>query len=172
MKDNLVLIGMMGCGKSTVGGLLAKHLHMAFVDTDQRIEQAAGCTILELFDRQGEDVFRNWEKQISEELAEEHGLVIACGGGLPLRADCITPLRRNGIVVFLDRDGADIYDHVDMENRPLGQVSRKEFLDRWQKRLPVYQDCADYRVVSRATPEETARDVLNALNREKSPCGS
>ncbi len=168
MKNNLVLIGMMGCGKSTVGSLLAQRLNLEFVDTDQRIEQAAGCTISELFAQQGEDVFRDWEQRISEELAEKRGLVIACGGGLPMRADCITPLRRSGTVIFLDRDGADIYDHVSMESRPLGQVSRAEFLARWQRRLPVYQDCADYRIVSRATPEETARDVLDALAGEAS----
>lgn len=168
MKNNLVLIGMMGCGKSTVGSLLAQRLNLEFVDTDQRIEQAAGCTISELFAQQGEDVFRDWEQRISEELAEKRGLVIACGGGLPMRADCITPLRRSGTVIFLDRDGADIYDHVSMESRPLGQVSRAEFLARWQRRLPVYQDCADYRIVSRATPEETTRDVLDALAGEAS----
>ena len=163
MKDNLVLIGMMGCGKSTVGKLLAQRLGLAFVDTDRRVEEAAGCTVSTIFAQKGEACFRDWEARISQELAGQKGLVISCGGGLPLRPECIEPLRESGTVVFLDRDGGDIYDNVNMEKRPLGQVSREAFLERWRTRLPVYRSCADYTVPSRETPQKTAGDVLKAL---------
>ncbi len=163
MKDNLVLIGMMGCGKSTVGKLLAQALGLEFVDTDRYIERAVGRSIPEIFAAEGEDYFRDWELSVSEELAARKGLVISCGGGLPLRADCIASLRLRGSVVFLDRDGGDIYDNVSMDKRPLGQVSREEFLERWRQRAPIYRECADYVVPSRATPQETAQDVLRVL---------
>ncbi len=163
MKDNLILIGMMGCGKSTVGKLLAQKLGMEFVDTDQRIEEAAGCTVSTIFAQKGEAWFRDWEERISKELAGQKGLVISCGGGLPLRKECMEPLRASGSVVFLDRDGGDIYDNVNMEKRPLGQVSRDEFLERWRQRLPIYQSCAGYTVTSRETPQRTAGEVLKAL---------
>lgn len=81
--NNLILIGMMGCGKSTVGRLAAEKLGLAFVDTDERIERASGRTIPEIFASEGEEGFRARELDVSRALAREGGLVIACGGGLP-----------------------------------------------------------------------------------------
>lgn len=161
--DNLVLTGMMGCGKSTVGKLLAEALGLEFVDTDERIEAQAGKTITEIFVDEGEAGFRARELAVAGELAERKNLVIACGGGLPTRPACISALKHSGRVIFLDRDGGDIYDHVDMETRPLGRVSRAEFLALWQQRLPVYRQWADCIVPSAAVPQETARAVLEVL---------
>ena len=79
--NNLILIGMMGCGKSTVGRLAAEKLGLAFVDTDERIERASGRTIPEIFASEGEEGFRARELDVSRALAREGGLVIACGGG-------------------------------------------------------------------------------------------
>ena len=163
MKGNLVLIGMMGCGKSTVGLLLAERLGRELVDTDILIEQREGRAIPEIFATDGEGRFRDLELNVSKELAEQSELVIACGGGLPMRTDCITALKRGGTVVFLDRDGGDIYDNVSMEGRPLGQVSREAFLERCRQREPVYRQWADYIVQSQTTVQETADAVLEAL---------
>ena len=74
---NIVLIGMMGCGKSTVGRLLAKKLGREFVDTDQYIEEQAGRTVPEIFAREGEDGFRAWERRAGGELAERESCIIA-----------------------------------------------------------------------------------------------
>ena len=79
---NLVLIGMMGCGKSTVGALLAHRLGRELADTDQLIEAREGCTIPELFVARGEEYFREREREVAWELAGREDLVIACGGGL------------------------------------------------------------------------------------------
>ena len=79
--NNLILIGMMGCGKSTVGRLAAERLGLAFADTDERIERASGRTIPEIFASEGEEGFRARELDVSRALAREGGLVIACGGG-------------------------------------------------------------------------------------------
>ena len=150
---NVVLIGMMGCGKSSVGRVLAQRLGMGFADTDQCIEAAT----------EGEAFFRDWELGVAEELARKENLVIACGGGLPTRPDAIASLKYSGTVIFLDRDGEDIYDHVSMDHRPLGQAGREAFLERCRQREPVYRQWAEHIIPSRATAQETAQAVLEAL---------
>ena len=149
MRDNVVLIGMMGCGKTTVGGLLAKELGFSFVDTDQYIEQALGRSIPDIF--------------AEEELSRQRELVIACGGGLPTRADAIASLKRSGTVVFLRRDPGEIYDRVSMKKRPLGQQGRAAFLARYAQREPVYLEWADHVTDVQATPAETVRRILEVL---------
>lgn len=122
--NNLILIGMMGCGKSTVGRLAAEKLGLAFVDTDERIERASGRTIPEIFASEGEEGFRARELDVSRALAREGGLVIACGGGLPTRAEAIAALKTSGVVFWLNREPALIDDTVSMAHRPLGQGKR------------------------------------------------
>ena len=129
---NIVLIGMMGCGKSTVGRLAAEKLGMAFVDTDERIEGDTGRG------------FREHELAVSRALAREQGLVIACGGGLPTRPDAIASLKSSGAVFWINRDPGVIYDTVSMAHRPLGQGGKEDFLERFRQREPVYRRWADY----------------------------
>ena len=147
---NVVLIGMMGCGKSSVGRVLAQRLGMGFADTDQCIEAALGRSIPEIFATEGEAFFRDWELGVAEELARKENLVIACGGGLPTRPDAIASLKY-------------IYDHVSMDHRPLGQAGREAFLERCRQREPVYRQWAEHIIPSRATAQETAQAVLEAL---------
>ena len=163
MKDNIVLIGMMGCGKSTVGKLLAKAIGFAFVDTDEEIEAAVGRSIPRIFAEEGESFFRDWELGIAEELAGRKGLVIACGGGLPTRCDSIGALKYSGTVVFLHRDPGEIYDRVSMRNRPLGQGGRADFLARYAQREPLYRSWAEHEVEVQPTPGETAGKILEVL---------
>lgn len=160
---NLVLIGMMGCGKSTVGALLARRLGRTLADTDALIEMQEGCTIPELFARKGEEYFRACERRVSEELARRQGLVIACGGGLPLRPDSIGPLKENGAVFFLCRDPGEIYDTVSMAGRPLGQGGRAAFLERFRQREGVYRACADHVITEFSSPEATAEAILEVV---------
>ena len=108
MERNIVLIGMMGCGKTTVGGLLAQRLGREPADTDALIERRQGRSIPDIFAQDGEPAFRAMELELCRELSRRRGLVIACGGGLPLQAEAIAALKENGLVFWLDRDpGAD-----------------------------------------------------------------
>lgn len=157
---NLVLIGMMGCGKSTVGALLARRLGWELVDTDQMIEAREGCTIQELFAARGEAYFREREREAAQALAGQENLVIACGGGLPLWEDCIAPLKAGGRVVFLYRDPGVIYDTVSMAGRPLGQGGRAAFCARFAQREPIYRRWADLVVEHFASPQEAAEQIL------------
>ena len=165
MRDNVVLIGMMGCGKTTVGGLLAKKLGFTFVDTDQYIEAALGRSIPDLFASEGEDYFRARELEAARDLARRKGQVIACGGGLPTRAAAIAALKEGGTVLFLRRDPGEIYDNVSMGGRPLGQQGRAAFLERYAAREPIYLDWADHVIHVQATPVETTRRILEVLNK-------
>ncbi|MFQ7450100.1 MAG: shikimate kinase [Flavonifractor plautii] len=100
---------------------------MAFADTDERIERASGRTIPEIFASEGEEGFRARELDVSRALAREGGLVIACGGGLPTRAEAIAALKASGVVFWLSREPAVIYDTVSMARRPLGQGEKRRF---------------------------------------------
>ena len=163
MRDNVVLIGMMGCGKSTVGKLLAQALGFAFVDTDQYIEAALGRSIPHIFATEGEAFFRDRELDAAEALTQGNGQVIACGGGLTTRAESIGSLKDSGTVIFLRRDPGEIYDNVSMGGRPLGQQGRTAFLERYDGREPIYLEWADRVVDVQATLAETVQRILEVL---------
>lgn len=157
--SNLILIGMMGCGKTTVGQLLARRLGWAFIDTDAYIEGRLGRTIPDLFAKEGEEYFRDWELRVSRELAGRDCTVIACGGGLPTRPDAIAVLKASGRVVWLNRDPEEIIDTVSMAGRPLGQGGRQAFLDRFAQREPIYRQWADHIVQGHRSPQEAAEEL-------------
>lgn len=161
---NIVLIGMMGCGKSTIGALLAEKLGRKLVDTDELIVEREGRSINEMFAIDGEEYFRARELDISQELGQTQDLVIACGGGLPLRSDCIDALKQNGIVIWLCRDPAETYDTMDTAGRPLAQQGRQDFLDRFTQREPIYHACADHVIVDFSSPDATLNAVLAVLD--------
>ena len=144
MDKNIVLIGMMGSGKTTVGALLAKRLCRPFVDTDALIEEREGRSIPDIFAQNGEDAFRALELKLSQELSGREGLVIACGGGLPMQEGAIAALKQNGLVFWLDRDPVETYDSLNISDRPLAQAGREDFIKRYQSRAPVYRRWADY----------------------------
>lgn len=144
MKNNVILIGMMGCGKSTVGRILSEHLGLELVDTDQFIEGRERRSIPDIFAAEGETYFRERELETALLLGKRENLVIACGGGLPLRDDCILPLKASGLVFFLRRDPGETYDSVSMAGRPLAQDGRDAFIARFRQREPVYRRWASH----------------------------
>lgn len=165
MRKNIVLIGMMGCGKTTIGTLLAKKLYRELVDTDVMIEEKEGCSIPEIFAAKGEGYFRELERSVAVRLGGESGLVIACGGGLPLREDCIAPLKENGVVVWLRRDPGESYDGLDVSGRPLAQQGRQAFVERFEQRSPIYRRWADVVIDEFSAPEVTLNAVLKEIER-------
>ena len=160
---NIVLIGMMGCGKSTVGALLAEKTGRLLVDTDALIEEREGRSISEIFSAEGEGYFRDLELRVSEELAQQQDLIIACGGGLPVNPACIGPLKDSGTVVWLFRDPGESYDTMDAAGRPLAQQGREAFLARFAQREGVYREWADVIIEDFSSPENTAEAVLEVF---------
>lgn len=160
---NIVLIGMMGCGKSTCAQLLGKKLNRSVVDTDDLIEQRTGKTINALFATEGEPYFRDLETQIAQELTKKENLIIATGGGLPLREVNQKALKANGIVFWLKRDPSEIFEAGSMAQRPLAQQGMKNFVERFRQREPYYAMAADYIIEDFSTPEATVAEILRYL---------
>lgn len=161
MAQNIVLIGMMGCGKTTVGRLLAQRLECPMADTDALIEERTGRTIPDIFAADGEARFRALELELCRELAGRRGLVVACGGGLPLQDGAISALKENGLVFWLDRDPGETYDSLDVSGRPLAQAGRADFIRRYQDRAPVYRRWADHTVPCGEGPQAVSDLIFN-----------
>lgn len=126
-KDNLniVLIGMMGAGKSYIGGKLAKLLaHFSYVDVDKRIEENTGLTIPEIFETQGESYFRKLESEVINEVAQNKNQIISIGGGAFENPENIKALKENGLVFYLKASAKELFKRIENEaqgsqNRPM-----------------------------------------------------
>ncbi|MBE6644103.1 MAG: shikimate dehydrogenase [Ruminococcaceae bacterium] len=141
-KENIVLIGMPGSGKSTVGKILAKLYERPFIDTDALIEERAGKTISKIFEEWGESSFRALEHEIIKEAAAKNCSVISTGGGAVLNPNNISALRENGKVYFIDRPLSAL---VPTPDRPLA-LSAEEIKKRYEERYGIYVSAADERI--------------------------
>ncbi len=155
---NLVLVGMPGCGKSTVAKLLAEALGRECVEADAEIERAAGMTIPEIFALGGEDRFRAIETGVLASLGKLSGRVISSGGGCVTREENYPLLHQNGTIVWLRRDTAKLTK----EGRPISL--RSDLGELYERRRPLYERFADYTVSNDGAPEDTVREIL-ALTR-------
>jgi shikimate kinase len=147
----IVLVGLMGAGKTTVGRRLAEKLGLAFVDADHEIEIAAGQTIPEIFAQHGEAYFRDGERKVIARLLENGAQVLATGGGAYMNADTRTTIRNHGIAIWLRADFELLMRRVRRRsNRPLLQNADPEAVMRKliEERYPVYAE-ADLTVDSR-----------------------
>ena len=152
--ENIVLIGMPGSGKTTVGKLLAAQTGKSFVDADAAIEIAAGKTIPKIFSEMGEAGFRTWETQVLEQLGKQSGLVIATGGGCVTREENYRLLHQNGTIFCLHRP----LELLPTDGRPLSQQEKLEKM--YQIREPMYQRFGDYHIQNESTPEVAAKAIL------------
>jgi shikimate kinase len=160
---NIVLIGMMGCGKTTCGKLLSEKLGRPLVDTDEQIVQREGRSINDIFAADGEEYFRQVETQVAKELGGQEGVIIATGGGLPLRWENVEPLRENGLVVWLKRDPASTFASESMDGRPLAQDGQEAFVQRFLDRAPKYEKASHVVIEDFSSPETTVGLILEAL---------
>lgn len=155
--QNLVLIGMPGCGKSTIGPLLAQATGRSFVDADETIAALAGKNIPEIFAQDGEDAFRRLETQVLADLGKRSGLVIATGGGCVTRADNYPLLHQNGILLRLERE----LSLLPTDGRP---VSQSRSLSRlYEVRDPLYRAFADITIDNNGTPAQTLCAIAACL---------
>ncbi|MEE1244166.1 MAG: shikimate kinase [Acutalibacteraceae bacterium] len=157
-KQNIVLVGMPGSGKTTVGKLLAKKLQLEFLDTDNLITEKYG-NITDIFKTKGEAVFRDYESEVIKEISAVAGRVIATGGGAVLRAQNTDLLKRNGRIYFLDRPLESICATPD---RPLSS-NREDLEKRFNERYDIYRNCADRHIISNGTETDTVNAVLEDI---------
>lgn len=154
---NIVLIGMPGCGKTTIGTLLAEKLGRTLADADEKIISLAGKSIPDIFAQDGEPTFRDWETKALTELGKQSGLVIATGGGCVTQKRNYPLLHQNGYLVWLERD----YSVLPTDGRPLSQAN--DLGKMYAARKPLYEAFADIRLENTSTPEEAAQKILDAL---------
>lgn len=147
-KQNLVLCGFMGVGKTTAGKLLAKTMHMTFIDADRYLEERTGRTIPQIFATDGEPYFRALESECLRELSQLEGYVIALGGGAVMRAENVESMKKRGLLVLLDPPWSQIVHNLsNSANRPLfdkNSLAKSRML--YDKRRPIYQRVADVQV--------------------------
>ncbi|HKY79871.1 MAG TPA: shikimate kinase [Sphingobium sp.] len=161
-RGPIVLVGMMGVGKSTVGRRLAARLGLAFVDADEEIEKAAGMTITEMFERYGESYFRDGERRVISRLMDGEPKVIATGGGAFMQDETRALILDHATAIWLDADIDILVDRVSRrEGRPLlkGKDPRAVLTELAAVRNPIYA-LAPIHVKSIAAPHEVAVDSI------------
>ena len=152
--ENIILIGMPGCGKSTVGKLLAEKCGKTFADADALIEELAGKPIPQIFAEDGEEVFREWETKALAELGKQSGLVIATGGGCVTRERNYPFLHQNGMILWLQRS----IDQLATDGRPLSQGT--DLSEMYRIRQPLYKRFADLTAENSGKAEDVAAQIL------------
>ena len=156
-KENIVLIGMPGSGKSAVGRILAGRTGRPLADTDQLITEKAGKPISDIFRENGETAFRDLESSVIRDLAKTGGQIISTGGGAVLRPENVSVLRRNGRLFWLNRDPDAL---IPTDDRPLADTQEK-MKQLYIAREPVYRAAADEIVPVTGTPEDAAVRILS-----------
>ena len=153
---NIILAGMPGCGKTTVAGELGRLTGREVIDMDEEVVKAAGKSIPDIFQDDGEKVFRDMESEQIARFGAMSGKILSLGGGAVLREENYAPLHQNGRIYFLQRD----LSLLGMDGRPLSKDAAT-LENMYKARLPRYQRFADAEVENSGTPEETARTILS-----------
>lgn len=147
MGKNIVLVGFMGSGKSTVGRRLARRLGYGYVDTDQMVESKAGKRVAEIFKEEGEAVFRALERLAVEKASMGDSRVIACGGGAVIDRENVVALKRNGALIYLKASKASLIERLErgIEKRPLLKTEDVEARVRelLEQRVKIYERVSD-----------------------------
>lgn len=149
-ETNLILIGMPGCGKSTLGKLLAKKYNRVFLDTDELILEDTGRTPAQIITQDGETAFRTIESRVIAKAGAATGKVIATGGGIVTREENLAPLAQNGILLFINRDPA----LLPTDGRPLS-ADTDAVMRLYEHRLPLYRSFSDYEIPALDSVEAT-----------------
>lgn len=159
--ENIILVGMPGCGKSTVGKLLAEKLGKKFVDADEELVRTFGKSIPDIFAEEGEAGFREKETQILSDLGKQSSLVIATGGGCVTQEQNFPLLHQNGSILWLKRD----LDRLPTDGRPLSQ--KNKLADMYNIRKPLYERFSDHVIDNNGAADDTVNAILSHLEEIK-----
>lgn len=161
--QNVILIGMPGCGKSTVGREIARISGRPFVDADEEFVRCYSVTPADVITGEGEEKFRQMEHTVLCELSKKSGYVISCGGGAVTREENYAPLHQNGVILFLQRE----LSRLSTDGRPLSKGRSAEEL--YRERIDAYRRFADLEITSTEVVEKTATAALDAIARRQIP---
>ena len=156
---NIYLIGLPGCGKSTIGKIISPEIKTDFIDLDEYIVTASGKSIAELFEV-GEDHFRKWETRCLCEVSALSNTVIATGGGIVERCENIPIMKESGKVVFIHTTPEKIMENSTLDGRPLLAKDKNRIFALFERRYEKYKSAADYIVDNMSTIEETVKNII------------
>lgn len=162
MKDlgkNIILIGLPGAGKTTLGKLLSNITGFRFIDSDAFIEEKTGKSITDLF-QIGEDYFRSIESDAYKEIADFEDTIVSTGGGVVKRSENIVALKKSGIVYYIDRAVEDITHDIEVSHRPLLKDGLERIYALKAERESLYQEAADFVVKNDKPLEELAAEII------------
>ena len=159
---NIVLIGMPGCGKTTIGKILSEKLNMNYCDIDEYIEKNTGKTISEIF-LAGEGEFRRIEREAVLEVSQGDNRVIATGGGVVKSLVNIENLRKKGIIIFINRPIENIMADIDIDTRPLIKDKKERLYTLYKERYPLYKEYSHYEVINIGDLEEVIGRIIEKL---------
>ena len=163
MADNIFLVGLMGAGKTTIGRMLAKHLHKTFYDSDHEIERRTGVNIPLIFEVEGEAGFRKRECAVIDELAHKDNIVLATGGGAVLAEQNRNNLKGNGTVIYLRANVHELWQRTRHDkNRPLlqGQDGHAKLKQLFVERDPLYAEVATHTI---ETEGESVSSIISRI---------
>jgi shikimate kinase len=149
-KDIILLIGMPGCGKTTIGKALANNINYDFYDMDNYIEEISNKTIKELFNI-NEEYFRDYETRACAELSNKNKVVISTGGGVIKRNKNIELFKGNSVIIFIDRQIEDIANDIDINSRPLLAEGKSKLYNLYLERYNLYNKYCDFKIVNDGT---------------------
>jgi shikimate kinase len=159
-KKNIILIGMPGCGKSTIGSYLSKLLNLNFIDLDEYIEKKYNISIAEIFTK-GEDHFRKLETLALGEVCKNEGSIIATGGGIVKKDDNFTIMNENGFIIFIDRPVQLIMQDIDVNCRPLLKENKNRLFELYNERITLYKACCHVEVINDTTFEDIIKKITD-----------
>ncbi len=162
-KENIVLIGMSGAGKTTIGKILAEKLNKDFVDTDEIIENDEKRKIKDIFANEGEVFFRNLETKCAKKVGRLKNVIISTGGGMILKEENMDALKQSGIVIYLKRSVESIKKSMDTSNRPLLKDGLSKLYEMEKQRKELYEKYADFVALNEGKEEDTIDNILTFL---------
>jgi len=169
--QNIILVGPMGSGKTTIGRQLAKQLNLEFFDCDHEIEIKTGANIPLIFELEGEQGFRKREAAMLDELSKKKSIVLATGGGAILALENRKMLRQRGIVIYLSATAEQLWERTRLDkNRPLLQTEnpREKIKSLLEQRGPLYKEIADVVIdTGNGNIRSTIKQIIMQLNTTK-----
>lgn len=163
---NIVLIGMPGCGKSTIAKILGKKIKKEVIEMDSYIEHKYNMTIKEMFNK-SEVYFRDNESEVAEEVSELENKIISTGGGIVVREKNISSLKKKGIIIFINRSLDNIISDIDESKRPLLKNGREALYKLYEERYDLYKKYSDIEVINNKSLDLLVNQIIDIIKEKE-----